>query len=126
MESLLIEPKATSPKVKFTETDGKMEMSGKSLPDDVDSFYRPILSWLNHYSLHPKPVTEFTFKLSYFNTSSSKLLLDILTILEKIHADGNEVTVNWYYPVYDEDMMEAGEEYSEMVDLPFNHISYTP
>ena len=126
MESLIIEPKDTSPKVKFTDADGKMEISGKSFPNDVFSFYKPILEWLNHYSKHPKPITEFSFKLSYFNTATSKIFLDILTILEGIHTEGNEVIVNWYYPSYDEDMMEAGEEYSEMVDVHFNHISYTP
>ncbi len=126
MESLIIEPKDDSPLVKFIEEDGKMEISGKSLPEDVTSFYKPVIAWLNKYATRPKPLTEFTFKLTYFNTASSKLILDILMILEKIHNDGKEVHVNWNYPVYDEDMQEAGEEYSEMVDLPFNHISYTP
>ena len=126
MESLIIESKDSSPQVKFMGEDGKMEISGKSLPDDVFSFYKPILGWLNNYAVHPKPVTEFSFKLTYFNTASSKLILDILIILEKIRVDGKEVIVNWYYPVYDEDMKEAGEEYSEMVDIHFNHISFTP
>jgi hypothetical protein len=126
MESLIIEQKDDSPQITFSEVDGKMEISGKSLPEDVSSFYRPILEWLNKYATRPKPVTEFSFKLTYFNTASSKLILDILMILEKIHDDGKEVIVNWNYPVYDEDMQEAGKEYSEMVDLHFNHISVTP
>ena len=126
MESLIIEQKFDSPQVKLSEEEGKMEISGKSLPEDAVSFYKPILSWLNKYATRPKPSTEFTFKLIYFNTASSKLILDILMILEKIHNDGKEVRVNWNYNINDEDMKEAGEEYSELVDVPFNHISYTP
>lgn len=126
MESLIIEPKDTSPQVKFIEAEGKMEISGKSLPNDVFAFYRPLLDWLNYYATRPKPVTEFSFKLTYFNTASSKLILDILMILEKIHISGKDVIVNWYYPDYDEDMKEAGEEFSELADLHFNHISFTP
>jgi len=43
-----------------------------------------------------------------------------------MHLDGNKVLVNWYYPAYDEDMHDAGVEYSEMVDVPFKHLSYHP
>jgi hypothetical protein len=125
MESLILEPKFDTPQVKMSEEDGKMEISGKSLPEDAASFYKPILSWLNKYATRAKPSTEFTFKLSYFNTASSKLILDIMMILEKIHNEGKEVCVNWNYNINDEDMKEAGEEYSELVDVHFNHISYT-
>jgi hypothetical protein len=126
MERLIIELRDDSPQINFDEESGKMEISGKSLPENVTSFYKPVLDWLNEYTLHPKPLTEFTFKFTYFNTASSKLILDILMILEKIHDSGKDVKVNWHYPVYDEDMKEAGLEYSDMVDIPFSHFSHTP
>ncbi|MCB8994193.1 MAG: DUF1987 domain-containing protein [Bacteroidales bacterium] len=126
MNSLIINEMDDSPKVKFTHEDGKLELSGKSLPEDVSAFYAPILEWLENYALNPQPLTEITFKLTYFNTASSKLILDMLTILEKMSEEGKNVVVNWYYPEYDEDMRDAGQEYSEMVDVPFKHISYNP
>lgn len=126
MDNLLFIEKDDSPKVNFIHETGKLEISGKSLPEDVFSFYKPILEWLNQYALESFSETEFTFKLTYFNTASSKLLLDILTILEKMKDTGKKVHVNWYYPEYDEDMRDAGIEYSEMVDVPFKHFSYHP
>jgi len=126
MDSLIIEEMDDSPNVIFTHESGKLELSGKSLPENVSAFYQPILDWLNNYALEPQPLTELTFKLTYFNTASSKLILDILTILEKMKDDGKNVLVNWYYPEYDEDMRDAGVEYSEMVDVPFKHFSYHP
>ncbi|MFW6224205.1 MAG: DUF1987 domain-containing protein, partial [Bacteroidota bacterium] len=54
------------------------EISGRSLPEDVAVFYDPVLNWLDEYAESPNEKTEFTFKLTYFNTASSKLLLDIL------------------------------------------------
>jgi hypothetical protein len=126
MNSLMIDEMDDSPKVSFTHDNGKLEISGKSLPEDVSAFYQPILDWLNSYARNPQPLTELTFKLTYFNTASSKLILDILTILEKMNDDGKKVQVNWYYPEYDEDMRDAGVEYSEMVDVPFNHFSHHP
>jgi hypothetical protein len=61
----------------------------------------------------------------YFNTASSKLLLDILMKLEEIHEAGHDVLIRWHYPEDDEDMEEAGEEYSDIVDVPFEQVSYS-
>jgi len=100
------------------------EISGRSLPEDVSSFYNPIVDWISEYGKNPKPKTVFCFKLSYFNTASSKLLLDILMKLEDLKNNGCDITINWFYPDDDEDMQEAGEEYADIVDLPFEMISY--
>jgi hypothetical protein len=101
------------------------EISGRSLPEDVTAFYEPIINWLDEYSSSPNSKTIFTFKLVYFNTASSKLLLDILMKLEQMHEDGKDILVRWYYPEDDEDMQEAGEEYADIVDVPFEQVSYT-
>ena len=100
------------------------EIAGRSLPEDVASFYDPALNWLNEYAESPNKKTNFNFKLTYFNTASSKVLLDILMKLEEIHEAGNEVLVKWYSPDDDEDMQEAGEEYADIVDVPFEQLSY--
>jgi len=126
MENLIIDDRDDSPKVRFNCESGKLEISGKSMPEDVSTFYQPILEWLNSYARNPQEETLLTFRLSYFNTSSSKLILDILTILEKMHEEGRKVLVNWHYLEIDEDMRDAGVEYSEMVNVPFKHISYNP
>ncbi|MCD6366119.1 MAG: DUF1987 domain-containing protein [Bacteroidales bacterium] len=95
------------------------EISGRSMPEDVASFYQPILDWIdNELKLHGGKIV-FVFKMNYFNTASSKLLLDILIRLEEMIADGKNVIVHWYYDEDDEDMMEAGEEYAEIVEVPF-------
>jgi len=101
------------------------EISGRSLPEDVTAFYEPILRWLDDYASSPNSKTIFTFKLVYFNTASSKLLLDVLMKLEQMHEDGKEMLIRWYYPEDDEDMQEAGEEYADIVDVPFEQVSYT-
>jgi hypothetical protein len=62
--------------------------------------------------------------LSYFNTASSKIILDILLKLEEIRNNGANVEIKWHYSSDDEDMMEAGEEYAEIVDIPIELIEY--
>lgn len=101
------------------------EISGRSLPEDVTSFYEPILNWLDEYADSANEKTVFTFKLVYFNTASSKLLLDILMKLEELYENGKDILIKWYFPDDDEDMEEAGEEYADIVDVPFEMVSYS-
>ena len=124
MEALRIQQTDDSPEVILDQEGNRFEISGKSLPEDVVQFYQPVLNWLNAYRKKPKPFTRFVFKLSYFNTASSKLILDILMILEELKEEGNGVLVRWVSLASDEDMQEAGREYQEMVDVPFEHATY--
>jgi len=101
------------------------EISGRSLPEDVVAFYEPILEWLDEYAQDPLEKTIFNFKLEYFNTASSKLLLDILLKLEDMYDDQKDVLVRWHFPEDDEDMEEAGEEYADIVEVPFEQVRYT-
>ena len=113
-----------TPAVNLNPETGVLEMEGKSLPEDVTQFYTPILQWLDAYAGFPAPHTNMIFTMTYFNTASSKLILDVLMKLEEIKEEGKDVKVTWKYQEDDEDMEEAGEEYSEIVDVPFDMISY--
>lgn len=124
METIKIAGTEDTPKVVLDPENGEFEISGRSLPEDVASFYNPVLDWLEKYVHEPNDKTVFNFKLVYFNTASSKLLLDILMKLETLQENGKEILVKWHFSEEDEDMEEAGEEYSDIVDVPFEQISY--
>ena len=124
METIKIQGTEDTPKIILDAGNDIMEISGRSLPEDVSSFYEPVLNWLNEYAENPKKKTVFNFNLTYFNTASSKLLLDILMKLEEMHEKGQDVLIRWHFPEDDEDMAEAGEEYAEIVDVPFEQVAY--
>lgn len=124
MDVIKIKGSDDTPSVILDAASNTFEIAGRSLPEDVASFYRPIIEWLDKYIQSPNPKTNFNFKLVYFNTASSKLLLDILMKLEELSKIGKEVLVKWHYSEDDEDMKEAGEEYADIVDVPFEQISY--
>lgn len=124
METIKIKGTDDTPNVILDPENEIFEISGRSLPEDVASFYGPIISFLDEYSENANNKTVFHFKLVYFNTASSKALLDILMKLEEMHENGKEILIKWYYPDDDEDMEEAGEEYAEIVDVPFEQIGY--
>jgi hypothetical protein len=125
MQAIKIKGTDDTPNVILDKDNGIFEISGRSLPEDVAAFYEPILDWLEAYSEDPMEKTIFNFKLEYFNTASSKLLLDVLLKLEDMFDDGKDVLVRWHFPDDDEDMEEAGEEYADIVEVPFEQVSYT-
>jgi hypothetical protein len=120
MQIINLEGTEDTPKIILDKNNGIFEVSGRSLPEDSAEFYQPILEWLEEYKANANSTTDFVFKLEYFNTASSKLILDLLSQLEEIE----NVTVQWYYHEDDEDMQEAGEEFSELVELPFEFKTY--
>ena len=124
MDVLHIEPTDETPKIVLDPDNNVYEFVGKSLPEDVTTFYGPVLDWLDEYGESPNDKTVIEFKLVYFNTASSKLILDILFKLEEIAEDGADLSVVWHYQEDDEDMQEAGEEYADLVEMPFELRSY--
>ncbi len=125
MEVIKIVGTDDTPSVTLDVANDIFEISGRSLPEDVAVFYEPILDWIDRYSEEATGKTIFNFKLVYFNTASSKMILDILLKLEEMHEAGKDVLIRWHYPEDDEDMEEAGEEYADIVDVPFEQISYS-
>ncbi len=119
MKILSLEGTEDTPGIHLDKAAGKLEISGRSLPEDATEFYKPVLDWLEEYARDPNTSTTFVFKLEYFNTASSKLILDVLYALEDI----NNVKVQWHFLEDDEDMEEAGQEFSELVEIPFEFIA---
>ena len=119
MDCLDIRATNDTPRVFLDPESNIFEVSGRSLPEDVVTFYQPVLDWLDEYKKVPNNHTEFVFKYIYFNTATSKLVQDILIRLEQIHESGNTVQIIWYYEQDDEDMLDLGEEFEETVAVPF-------
>jgi hypothetical protein len=121
MDRLEIEATNSTPKIFFDKESGKFEISGKSFPEECRVFYSPVYVWLEEYAQNPNEETIFKFKMEYFNSASSLIILEILNILETIKKNGKKVTILWNHLSIDEDMLEAGEEYSDLVSLNFEY-----
>ena len=124
MEVLKLDGTDDTPKIILDIVNNHYEISGRSLPEDVMTFYKPVLDWLQKFAEKPAEKMNLEIKLEYFNTASSKLILDILMKLEDINEKGTPISIKWHYEENDEDMQEAGEEYSELVGIPFELVKY--
>ena len=124
MEPLDIQGTNDTPKVILDPDSDVFEISGRSLPEDVVTFYQPVIEWLEEYKSNPIEYTEFVFRYIYFNTATSKLIQDVLIKLEELFEAGNNVQVIWFYEEDDEDMLDSGEEFMENTDVPFEIVGY--
>lgn len=92
------------PLVNFNYYSGVCEIVGESYMEETYKFYEPVIRWLKDYMQEKKPI-EFNFKLTYFNTASSRFILEILDMLRSYQDNGGQVKVSWYYKREDPDML---------------------
>lgn len=122
MEPIIIEGTPKTPSIRFDSKAGIFEIKGRSIPENSVEFYKPLNEWLDAYMLTPLEKTVVNIRLEYFNTSSSKCILDVFKRLETIHKSKHDVEINWFYEEDDEDMLEAGEDYDSIIKVPFKMI----
>jgi len=113
-----------TPYVRFSLSEKYCLIKGKSYPPDISKFFDPILDWLENLKKVEFDTMSFNVMLEYYNTATSKMILNILYVFEELAQLGKEIFVNWYYPIDDDDMLDAGEEFERLVDLPFRHVEY--
>ena len=124
METLSLQGSPKTPTIEMNAENGVIEIKGRSIPENSIDFYRPVVEWLDNYAESAAEATEVNIQLEYFNTSSSKCILDVFKKLENVFKNNGEkgVTINWYYEEDDEDMLEAGEDYQSILKIPFKMI----
>src|SRR5688500_14906468 len=109
MENILIKGEKNTfyiPTVSFVAETGICELSGESYLEDTFEFYQPLENWLKEYTQTVKKPITLNIGLTYFNTASSKSILELLLVLKNYAANGGEVEVNWFTKSWDEDMKQ--------------------
>ena len=112
----------TTPYVLIDEAKGYMRFEGESYLEDIVEFYSDINDWLVGYL--ESDFTDFTFDcaMEYFNSSTAKVLYNLMRLLDKQAPDKN-VVVNWIASEDDDMIIECGEDFQEeMEELEFNLV----
>lgn len=122
MEKLIIRPTRITPLIYFDPNRGLLELRGKSSPENSIQFYSNLINDLEEFGRNGKKNLIANFKFEYFNTSSSKCLFDIFRKLNIVRENGFDLSINWYYEEDDEDMLEAGEDYADLLGIDFNYV----
>lgn len=121
MQELQIPSTKNSPEIKLS-PDGFIKVKGRSIHENMFDFFKPVEEWVNEYIKNPAEVTCIDVDLEYCNSASSRLLISLFQKISHVKAKNRKFIVNWYYEEGDEDILERGEYFSSILNIPFNYI----
>jgi hypothetical protein len=124
MKELKIPPTKTSPEILLT-PDGDIKIRGRSIHENSIDFFKPVMEWLNEYVKEPADVTCIDINLEYFNSASAKIIVNLLQKISYVQLKNKKFIINWYYEEGDEDILERGEYFSSVLNMPFNFTRIT-
>lgn len=120
METIKITGNMKTPTVLLDPENGIIELAGRSIPENTESLYRPLLEWVEEYIKNPKPTTTVNIKFEYFNSSSAKYLIRLLEFVTSLKKEGKNLVLNWFYD--DDELFEYGQDYQDVLEVKFNFI----
>ncbi len=123
MQKYELKQSSKSPSIVLDPNKGEMFLGGRSIPDNALDLFGPMLDWASQYVENPQKTTKIVFNFEYYNTASSKSILEFLLIMNELQKKNCDVKVFWHYKEDDDDMYEEGEVYSDIVNIPFEFIS---
>lgn len=114
MNDLRIEATADTPAIDFLAREGRLSVTGKSYPQNVFQFYKPVTAWLEEYLETTEDASELHLGFSALNSSTTKVVFDWLDALERAHErKPGSVQVIWHYPAERSALLQAGEDFRE-------------
>lgn len=115
MEPLLIQQSNATLGVDFDPRSNRLVLRGESYPEDARKFFAPVLQWLKTYfqELPAGVDVQVVMDIVYFNSSSSKALMNVFDVFENAARSGARVEILWMHHVENEVAQECGEEFGE-------------
>jgi hypothetical protein len=103
--------------VDFKFDQNQLSLRGESYPENAAAFYGDILRQLEDYlaSRNGQKI-GIGIALAYFNSSSTKMLFNLVGLLSDAAQAGNEVVLNWFHDADDDTIFEFGQELKD--DFP--------
>jgi hypothetical protein len=126
MQSFIKEGSKLVPSINFDHVSGEFKISGRmiSMAGEGFEYFKPLLEWVNQYSLNPAKKTTVDVNLEYCSSGGIMILYQIFKILDIVYKKGNDVETIWHYYLEDEDNEEKGTQFQDLVHFPFNVIAF--
>ncbi|MFN5048562.1 DUF1987 domain-containing protein [Roseateles sp.] len=115
---LYIAASPSTPEVDFRFDEGLLSLRGESYPENAAAFYGDILRQLRAYLAGESASTlQVHIALAYFNSSSTKMLFNLIEALaEAVEQGARRVVLHWLYEEDDDTILEFGRELAD--DFP--------
>jgi hypothetical protein len=121
MKEQKFSPTKNSPEILLS-PDGIIKISGRSIHENVAEFFAPVESWVSEYIETPADITYCDINLEYFNSASAKVFIHLFQKIIYVTLKNKKFVFNWYYEDGDEDILERGEYFASILDVPINFI----
>lgn len=118
MNRLLIPEKNFLPEILLDKENSIFRIRGKSIPENAESFYSPVLKWIEDYFENPNNATELEIMLHYYNSSSARSISKIIKMFDDKYNEGLDVRITWVVLNEDEEMINNGEDFKILFKLP--------
>jgi hypothetical protein len=107
---LYIAATADSPEVDFRFSANTLSLKGESYPENAAAFYDDIIAQTHAYLANGAGPVKVDVALTYFNSSSTKMLFNLFDALNEAAERGTQVVLNWYHDADDDTIQEFGQE----------------
>lgn len=121
MNGLKIHATKNSPEISLNQ-EGIIKIKGRSINESISDFFKPVEAWVVEYIKTPADVTCIDVNLEYFNSASAKILIHLFQKISRVQLKNKKFIINWYYEEGDDDILERGEYFSSVLNIPFNFI----
>jgi hypothetical protein len=121
MEELKFAPTKNTPEIVLN-PNGKIRIKGRSIHENAADFFAPVEDWVSDYILSPANVTSVDISLDYFNSASTKIFISLLQKITYVTLKHKKFVINWFYEDGDEDILERGEYFASVLDVPVNFV----
>jgi hypothetical protein len=117
-----VEATERTPKVVFNNTTNELLLEGICIPELTHDFFKPIIAFVHEAGESGIKSFTLTVKLHFFNTGSSRYILELMKNIQKLKEKGVAIKYKWFYNDDDEDIEEAGTSYAFILDETFEMI----
>ena len=121
MEELRFAATKNTPEI-ILKPDGIIRIRGRSIHENAADFFTPVENWVSAYIHSPADITSVDMSLEYFNSASAKIFISLFQKITYVTLKHKKFIFNWYYEEGDEDILERGEYFASILDVPFNFI----
>lgn len=127
MNDLIIDATRSSPAIRFEAASRRLSLSGESYPENAAVFYAPVFEWVKAFlaELGPGESVAVEFEIGYLNSSSTKVILNLLDLFDFAAQAGAAIRVDWRYDPGNETAIECGEDFSaELTAVEFRLVEH--
>lgn len=118
LNPIRIEGTNETPRIILDQENGIFEITGKSLPENVNIVYNPVLQWFREYMKAPNPETHIVLKFDYYNSGTTRKIVDILLTIEDMDGINHNISITWYNKKDDDVMISKGIELKNFLKIP--------